>query len=349
MRVVSPMIQVKRYPSENYYTIFNPKTGFFARIEDDGFSEPVWSRHGPELIDISITNWCDRGCPACYRNSSPQGAHMLFSDFESIIRQAAQMGVLQVALGGGNPNQHPDFCRILELTRRQYGIVPSYSTNGRGLSPAIIDASAKFCGAVAVSAYDPYEELGSALRALVCGGVRTNVHFVLNAESTPTAVRWLRDPPGFLEGINAVVFLNYKPVGRQHTQAVLARSPDLAEFFSLVEEAKTPFKVGFDSCMVSGLVSHTRIDSTFYDACEAARFSMFVSESMRMYPCSFMEPIVEGIPILATNMLESWCNAPLFAGFRERLLADRCPGCTHKKTCLGGCPVFAEINLCGKR
>jgi molybdenum cofactor biosynthesis enzyme MoaA len=25
------------------------------------------SHHGPELIDISITNWCDKGCSFCYK------------------------------------------------------------------------------------------------------------------------------------------------------------------------------------------------------------------------------------------------------------------------------------------
>lgn len=32
-----------------------------------------------------------------------------------------------------------------------------------------------------------------------------------------------------------------------------------------------------------------------YDACKAARFSMFISESLVMYPCSFMKSSVEGI------------------------------------------------------
>jgi len=274
---------------------------------------------------------------------------MPFSDFENIIRQAAQMGVLQVALGGGNPNQHPDFCRLLELARRQYAVVPSYTTNGRGLTPAIIETSAKFCGAVAVSAYHPYRELKSALQALVRAGVRANVHFVLDADSIATAVHWLRDPPGFLAGINAVVFLNYKPVGRQHTQAVLARSSRLKEFFSLVQEAKTPFRLGFDSCMVSGLASYTTFEPYFYDACEAARFSMFISESMRMFPCSFMEPMTDGIPVRGDCILTEWQHSQLFQGFRDGLLTDRCFHCDHRKMCLGGCPVFKEVNLCRTR
>src|SRR5574341_1239687 len=146
----APII-IKRYKEEHYSTFFNANTGFFARVEDAGFEEPFWSQHGPELLDISIANWCDKGCPLCYRKSNEAGHHMSVNDYEDVIRQAQALHVMQVALGGGNPNQHPDFCDILRLTR-QYGIVPNYTTNGRGLTKQVLEATKAFCGAVAVSA-----------------------------------------------------------------------------------------------------------------------------------------------------------------------------------------------------
>jgi radical SAM protein with 4Fe4S-binding SPASM domain len=77
-------------------------------------------------------------------------AHISLSDYEEIIRQAQSLHVFQVALGGGNPNQHPQFPEILRLTREKYGIVPNYTTNVRGRTPLVIEATAKYCGAVAV-------------------------------------------------------------------------------------------------------------------------------------------------------------------------------------------------------
>src|ERR1700690_759264 len=100
-----PLI-VRHYKREHYSTFFNPNTGFFARVEEPNHEEPFWSKNGPELIDISITNWCDRECLLCYRRSHKSGKHMSLKDYEVIMRQAKQMRVLQVALGGGNPNQH---------------------------------------------------------------------------------------------------------------------------------------------------------------------------------------------------------------------------------------------------
>lgn len=77
----------KRYKAEKYTVLFNQDTGFFARIEDSHNVEPSYSEHGPELLDISITNYCDRSCYFCYRNSSKSGKTMSFEDYEFILKQ----------------------------------------------------------------------------------------------------------------------------------------------------------------------------------------------------------------------------------------------------------------------
>lgn len=151
------MLKAIRYKSLGYTSFFNPDTGFFARVPDKGGKDPFWSPHGPELMDISITNWCDKGCSFCYKSSTKCGEHMALDDYKRVIDQAAEMRTFQVALGGGNPNQHPNFLEILEYTATK-GVVPNYTTNGRGLSDEVLSATRKYCGAVAVSAYPPYDE-----------------------------------------------------------------------------------------------------------------------------------------------------------------------------------------------
>ena len=173
-----PRLIVKHFDVDEYTAVFNPSTGFFARMEDDGRPEPFWSSHGPELLDIAVTNWCDRGCHFCYRKSDINGKHMSLEDFEEVIRQAELMHVFQVALGGGNPNQKPYFPEMLALTR-EHGIVPNYTTNGRGLTEEVLRSTAKYCGAVAVSAYAPYSELENAIDLLSDVGVAVHVHFIL--------------------------------------------------------------------------------------------------------------------------------------------------------------------------
>ena len=347
VRPESSELVIRRFRKQHYFAIFNTRTGFFARVEETGHSEPFWSRHGPELLDIAITNWCDKGCAICYRDSGPAGKHMPLGNYERIMRLAYETGVFQVALGGGNPNQHPDFCEILRLTRERYGIVPSYTTNGRGLTDEILRASAKYCGAVAVSAYAPYEETKLAVQALRTHGIKTNIHFVLDSRSIETAIVWLENPPAFLDHVNAIVFLNYKPVGRCVDHGSLLKYSDqMSNFFELATSRKHKFKVGFDSCLVSGLVRFTNVPAICYDGCEAGRFSMFISETMKMYPCSFMESGYQGMPVENDNMSKVWRTDELFVQVRDRLANGGCQGCKRATLCLGGCPVFGEINLC---
>lgn len=344
--MVTKHLILNRYPQQNYSAFFNQKTGFFLRVEDTGCDEPFWCETGPELMDISITNYCDRGCEFCYKKSNTFGSHMSLENYEFILQQAERMKVFQIALGGGNPNQHPDFSEILRLTRETYNIVPSYTTNGRGLTNEILEASKKYCGAVAVSAYQPYNECFSSVQKFLDYKIRTNIHFLLKSDTLETAVDWLRNPPKLLSQINAIIFLNYKPVGRSPDLSYLLQPNEkLKEFFKLANDPH-PFKIGFDSCSISGIVENMSVSQTFLDFCEAARFSMYISEDMKMYPCSFLVEKSDGVPVSSNNIQAVWRNHESFTIMRELLMRNQCNDCDFCSTCHGGCPVFPEINLC---
>ncbi len=339
---------LKRFPRQRYTAIFNPHSGFFARVEDVGAPEPFWAEHGPELLDIAITNRCDRGCFICYRKSDEMGHHMTVEDYRDVIRQAQAMHAFQVALGGGNPNQHPDFVEILRLTREDYGIVPNYTTNGRGLTDEVLDATRRYCGAVAVSAYAPYSETAEAIERLVAHGIPTNVHFVLSNWSIDTAIAWLQDPPTFLAPAHALVFLNYKPVGRYSDERLLAnRSPRLEEFFRLATTVRHPWRIGFDTCTITGLARFGDAHDMSLEGCDAGRFSLFVSEDLNVYPCSFMvEAGYEGVSLCGTTLREIWQHHPALTRIRAQHAAHGCAECRTPWHCLSGCPIFPQMNLC---
>ena len=69
----APRLIVKHFDADQYTAVFNPRTGFFARAEDDGVPEPFWSSHGPELLDIAVTNWCDGGAIFAIESRTPTG------------------------------------------------------------------------------------------------------------------------------------------------------------------------------------------------------------------------------------------------------------------------------------
>lgn len=276
----------RKHPLQHFRTVFNQQTGFFVRIEDDSYPEPVWAADGPELIDLSITNYCERGCNFCYRETSrSQALFMSLDNVEKVVSQAHSCGTMQIALGGGNPNQHPQFIEILRLIR-MHDIVPSYTTNGDGLTDEVLRATSEYCGAMAVSVYPPYDEdhYNKLLERVRGYGITVNLHAIIKDDTIDLWMRWLQAPPAFFKYINAVIFLNYKPI----RESPFFLDKDKAkQFFDTVNQCHS-LKIGFDSCSISGIVRWMDTPSYLIEPCEAARFSAFVSEDMKMYPCSFM-------------------------------------------------------------
>ncbi len=147
---------------------------------------------------------------------------------------------------------------------------------------------------------------------------------------------------------NAVIFLNYKPIGNgKNYDLLLKNSLLLEEFFSLVDNGKYSFKIGFDSCMVSGIVKYMKnINPISLEACDAGRFSAYISEDLKMYPCSFMVEHYQGENLKEKSLIDIWNNSSLFKEIRGNLGGNRCFSCSQKENCLNGCPFLRELDLC---
>lgn len=340
-------LKIKEHSEQHYKAVFNQQTGFFVRKEDKGYSEPTWSTDGPELIDLSITSYCERECRFCYREANRRAfRHMRLEDVVSVVEQAAKCGTMQMALGGGNPNQHPQFKEILKVIR-EHDIVPSYTTNGDGLSDEVLKETAEYCGAMAVSIYAPYDAdyYGELIRRIRSYGIRVNLHAIIRGDTLEMWTRWLEHWPAFLKDVNAVIFLNYKPVGGGGEELMPRDYEKVESFFKTANECKS-VKIGFDSCSISGIVKLMKVPDVLVESCEAARFSCFISEDMKMYPCSFM--VSRGCygDLRKESLIVIWQNNEYFVRFRENELPKRCQGCRNSDVCKGGCRMFEEINFC---
>ena len=198
--------------------------------------------------------------------------------------------------------------------------------------------------------YQVYEEKNSvnytmkAIDMLLQADVTTNIHFVISNTTIDEAILRLKHN-GFPEGINAVIFLLHKPVGLGDESDVLQYDdPRLAEFFELVDQHH-PFKVGFDSCTIPGILNFSkRINLNSVDTCEAARFSMYITADMIALPCSFDNINQKYAFDLKNGTIEEAWNSEAFNKFRKSF--DSCPNCPKREKCLGGCPLEPSITLC---
>lgn len=324
-----------------YTALFDEKTGVAVRGNSNG-KDIFWKQSGPELLDISITNYCDKGCSFCYRQSGINGKFMSVQLFEKIVLDAQKLGVYQIAIGGGNPNQHPNFIDFLKISRT-HGIVPSYTTNGMGMTDDIYYATKKYAGAVAVSWYEPYDLPIRVIHKCFDLKIPINIHFVLDNDNIQQVYELIgSDVVNF---VNAIIFLSYKPVGKVKRN-VLTETKELKQLL-LFLTSYNRCKIGFDSCMISHLVSHKYdINLDSIDFCEAGRFSAFISEEGIMFPCSFMcGNSMSGCDLANSSMIDIWRNSEVFIEIRKRLCTpkDKCLGCNSFVLCHSGCPYF-DIN-----
>lgn len=249
------------------------------------------------------------------------------------------------ALGGaGDVDTHENFEDIMRITR-EYNIVPNFTTSGITMTKEKVEICKKYAGAVAVSEhYADYTE--RALNLLLDAGVTTNIHFVLSNQSIDDAIDKLKNN-GFKKGINAVVFLTYKPVGLGvHEKMLDVNDPRVKEFFALVDNNNCDCQLGFDSCAASGIVNFTnQINLDSLDFCEGARYSMYIDANMNAMPCSFANQNPDWFVDLHTHTIQEAWDSDIFEKFRYSL-RHSCPGCGKRNCCAGGCPLVNEITLC---
>lgn len=115
----------------------------------------------------------------------------------------------------------------------------------------------------------------------------------------------------FPKGVNAVVFILYKPVGNGIVEKTLESTDDRIEkFLSLATKMKYSYKVGFDTCFTPAILRWAyTVPKTCIDACEAATFSMYIDSQMNCYPCSFGMLKLGRDEDVSTEILGKICQA----------------------------------------
>ena len=347
---------IRKYDKKNrYISMFNPDTGFYMRsgiLDEHGKDtgvDPFMSSF-PELIDVGImqTCVCAKQCNVdCYQKAIDRtGENMSVENFKRILEECKGK-CFQFALGGaGDVDTHENFEEILSLCR-EYDIVPNFTTSGIAMTKEKAEICKEYCGAVAVSEhFAPYTD--RAIDMLLEAGVKTNIHYVLSSRTIQDATAKLM-LDGFKDGINAVVFLLYKPVGLGRIENVInANDPRVIDFFRAVDNFNGKHKIGFDSCTVPALINFTeKINPDSFDTCEGGRWSMYITSDMKALPCSFDNQDMKWAYDISNDTIQNAWDSEVFEDFRNHF-RNSCPNCERRRECMGGCPIRNEIVLCDR-
>lgn len=181
-------MKIRTEEKSNYKSVWvDSKTVRFA-IDP---KKPILELEYPEFYDVKITGKCSKGnCPWCYMDSDESGEH--YNALENIKNFFGQMSEnqrpFQIALGGGETTEHPDFIEILK-TIYDLGITPNYTTNGTFIESdngdKIIEYTKKYCGGVAVSCHPHLEEYWvRAANLFIDNNIRTNFHIIISDKNS---------------------------------------------------------------------------------------------------------------------------------------------------------------------
>ena len=334
-------MKIKFESNENYCYFFDYETGRNLTIEKTNF---FLRKKGPNLLDVSITNRCNRNCDFCYRQSHINGEDISVDDYKLIIKQAKDCGVQQIAIGGGEPTIHPEFVEILRITKEN-GIIPNYSTNGDNLNDTILDYTQKYCGAIAISIYDNISNYESiVLKLTEHYNIKVNLHFILRKDKIEAYTSLLKNPPDWFNKLNSIIFLNYKPAnGNQEICLKNVNCDMLQLFFNSVKNFNC-CGIGFDTCSVSFICKYLNIDTSIFDFCEAGRKSAFINEKLDVSPCSFYTNKSDNLN--NESLKKIWTSSKIFHLHRIHLSKIN-RFCNNFVSCHNGCPIY-EINACNE-
>lgn len=346
----TPLLKLVRSPGYNYN--FDKVTGFFARWGETPIDDPAYSPYGNEILDLEIsTGDCSGRCSWCYKaNTAGNGHHMSFDTFKKIFDKVSANRILtQIAFGITDADASPDFPEMMRYCRDN-GVIPNYTTSGYGMTPGLFELTAELCGAVAVSVYPHNKELAyDTVERFTLGVEQTNIHLLYYQENIDFCYEVMEDTLTYdrLSGLNALVLLAMKPVGRaQEGFTPLTES----EFCNLAEFAfNKGVSLGFDSCSAPkyetwvGTLNMAQEDQRemimMSESCESTLFSAYINVDGEFWPCSFTEgqDWFDPINVLEVDdFVEDVWYAPQTVAFRERLLDTAKNGCRH-------CPVFKGI------
>lgn len=197
------------------WVLFNQGTGAKIRCRMDGKPATKADRAlVPELVDLKITDRCYCACEYCYQSSSAAGTDAAPDDLDAIAWALSEMGIFEVAIGGGDPVLHPQFPSLLANFRRN-DVVPNFSTRSLDWmrNAEIRDAVKDNCGAFAITTTD--RRMIPRLAALVEDNGfeqdKVKIHVPMGVMDT-----W-DFPPFIEEAIRhdfGLVLLGFKRVGR---------------------------------------------------------------------------------------------------------------------------------------
>ena len=129
---------------------FSRERGSYAMLQGPSVQT---LRDAPRVLQVGLLTPCNLSCSFCYRDTTaPSRLDRAF--LVPLLQQAAAWGVLEVALGGGEPLLFPELVPMLQALHDTTALGLNMTTNGLLLRGALLEQLTPLLGEVRISAYD---------------------------------------------------------------------------------------------------------------------------------------------------------------------------------------------------
>lgn len=299
------------------------------------------------------TNVCNARCLHCSSNSSVRTPDELKrEEVFSLIDQLAEVGVVDLAISGGEPLLRHDIFEIISYARGR-GLSVGLGSNGATLTPrqaGLLASSGINRFQVSLDGFEEqhdrlrqwpglFKRALSTLNTVADLGIRTHVCFTINRLNF-THIEMFAE---FLctTRVRRLNLSRYVPTGRgrdfldldlEEWQRVLRMCVDLRDRFSGQLE------------IVTHLAQQILVDDEIqqmpgYAGCQAGSAQGCVTANGTVLPCVLL-PIPVG-NIRTSSFEEIWSNSPVIKSLQGRdSLSGECGSCSFKRKC-GGCRAVA--------
>lgn len=316
-------------------------------------SDPQMVPIAPESVHLQLNNLCNLRCPSCYVSLQLKDEGPLpYERFMRLVDELADLGVFQLALGGGEPLMSPSFVPIVQYAQQQGALRCNVTTNGWLLTERLVVQIHDALGEVrlslndAVSIYhDMLAEKAALLRA-------EDVPFGFNIIVTRRNVRKIERILRWLVALrpSTVTLVRPKPAphnGQWYAANALSAQDSLSllrqmnRLESLFEETQLTVDCAFSYLFYD--LTEAELTARGVAGCAMGERFVIIAWNGDVYPCSHLQDAYFKVGniieqpfrvILEKSQLFSrvWtdCND----------LKGRCGICPNRQFC-GGCRAIA--------
>jgi len=325
---------------------------------------PLRSFAVPESIHIDITAVCPLKCTQCYKSNS-QNVEMSFEKFSCLIEQAKNLGVFQIALGGGEPLVVKGLAKFVKKVT-SCGMACTITSSGYGLTVELLEQLKKSgVNHIQISLNGSTKEINSRSRDGFDEAI--SALNILAESSVPFGINWVARMDNVYDFVNVVAYvkslkadniniLRYKQSVREDYWKNVLNKDAFNYLVTTIKKVKG-IKIKIDSAFSNILCQlYGNQVNSVNCGCGAGRRFMMIDPWGRFKPCSHLSLVSE-----EQDIQKYWINSPDLENLRqgEEFIQGDCKKCSYLMACRGcraiceqiyndinagdnNCPVFIE-------